>query len=363
MATRPPLVVAWETTRACPLACRHCRATAQRVAHPAELTHDEGTALVADIAQAFPGAVLILTGGEPLTRPDTLALADEGVRRGLHVALSVDVGRLLTPGMCRAIRSVGISAVSFSLHFPDAARSDAFASTPGFHEAALEGLANLRDAGVHIQLHTTVMRSNAALLPRMHRVAGELGVGAWELFFLVPTGRGRGLAGEELPPAGQERVLRWLYRLQRSSPFPVKQICAPHFRRIEAQCARGATQSARERHDRMRPERVTTRLSTMSRGCLAGQGFCFVSHVGDVCGCGFLPLSVGNVRDRPFSELYAGAPLFQAFRDPSRLGGDCGACEFRARCGGCRARAYAATGDPLAEEPDCAYSPTRLRVA
>jgi radical SAM protein with 4Fe4S-binding SPASM domain len=129
----------------------------------------------------------------------------------------------------------------------------------------------------------------------------------------------------------------------------VKQICAPHFRRVEAQ-------EARERGER-RPERVTTRLTTHSRGCLAGNGFCFVSHVGDVCGCGFLPLAVGNVRDRPFPELYTGAPLFRAFRDPARLGGDCGACEYRALCGGCRARAYAATGDPLAEEPDCAYEP------
>jgi len=346
----PPLVVAWETTRACPLACRHCRAAAQHVPHPAELTRDEGLALIDDLATRHPGAVLILTGGEPLVRPDIIELARAASGRGLRVALSVDVGRLLTAGTCRAIREAGVSAVSFSLHFPDAARSDAFASTPGFHEGALEGLANLRREGMHVQLHTTVMRSNAALLPRMHRLVGELGAAAWELFFLVPTGRGRLLADEELPPAEQERVLRWLYRLQRHSPFPVKQICAPHFRRIEAQSARG-------RGER-RPQRVTTRLTTMSRGCLAGQGFCFVSHVGDVCGCGFLPLSVGNVRDRPLSELYADAPLFQAFRDPASLGGDCGACEFRARCGGCRARAYAATGDPLAEEPDCAYEPS-----
>ncbi len=210
-------------------------------------------------------------------------------------------------------------------------------------------------AGQRFQLHTTVMRSNAELLPRMHRLVGELGAGAWELFFLVPTGRGRLLAGEELPPTAQERVLRWLYRLQRSSPFPVKQICAPHFRRVEVQSARARTER--------RPDRVTARLTTMSRGCLAGNGFAFVSHVGDVCGCGFLPLSVGNVRDRPFSELYAEAPLFEAFRNPSMLGGDCGACEFRAVCGGCRARAYAATGDPLAEEPDCAYKPAGLASA
>jgi AdoMet-dependent heme synthase len=324
------------------------------VPHPAELTHDEGLALIDDVARAFPGAVLILTGGEPLTRPDTLVLGEEGVRRGLGIALSVDVGWLLTPETCRAIRDAGIAAVSFSLHFPDEARSDAFASTPGFHAAALDGLANLRAVGQHVQLHTTVMRSNAALLPRMHRVVGELGAGAWELFFLVPTGRGRLLADEELAPADQERVLRWLYRLQRNSPFPVKQICAPHFRRIEAQ-------SARARGER-RPERVRARLSTMSRGCLSGNGFCFVSHVGEVCGCGFLPLSVGNVRDRPLSELYADAPLFQAVRDPTRLGGDCGACEYRARCGGCRARAYEATGDPLAEEPDCAFEPGAIHA-
>lgn len=347
----PPLVVAWETTRACPLACRHCRAAAQHHAHPSELTTAEGRALMDDLARGFPGAMIILTGGEPLTRPDTLELAAYGTALGLRVALSVDVGRLLTPQRCREIRAAGVLAVSFSLHFPDPARSDAFASTPGFHEGALEGLANLRAAGQHFQLHTTVMRSNAALLPRMHRLVGDLGAGAWELFFLVPTGRGRLLASEELSPQEQERVLRWLYRLQRHSPFPVKQICAPHFRRIEVL-------EARRRGER-RPERLGLRLGTLSRGCLSGNGFCFVSHVGDVCGCGFLPLSVGNVRDRSFSAIYTEAPLFQAFRDPAMLGGDCGACTFAALCGGCRARAYAATGDPLAEEPDCAFAPGR----
>jgi radical SAM protein with 4Fe4S-binding SPASM domain len=352
---RPPLVVAWEVTRACPLACRHCRAAAQPTGHPAELAFDEGLAFVRNLARAHPGAVLVLTGGEPLTRTDTLELAAAASSLGLNVALSVDVGRLLTPETCRSIQLAGIRRVSFSLHFPDAARSDAFSSTPGFFAGAMEGLANLRAAAIPFQLHTTVMRSNVRLLQRIHRLVGELGAEHWELFFLVPTGRGRLLADEELPPAEQERVLRWLYRLQRRSAFPVKQICAPHFRRVEAQ-------SARERGER-RPTRVTSRLTTMSRGCMAGNGFAFVSHVGDVCGCGFLPLAVGNVRDRPFSELYAHAPLFEAFRDPSRLGGDCGVCEFRGVCGGCRARAYAATGDPLAEEPDCAYAPTALATA
>ncbi len=346
---RPPLVVAWEVTRACPLACKHCRATAQHHPHPAELTHEEGLAFVDDLARGFPGAVLILTGGEPLTRPDTLRLAQEASARGLAVALSVDVGWLLTPETCEAIREAGVQRVSFSIHFPDAERSDAFTGTPGFFAAALEGLANLRAAGVPFQLHTSVMRATAPGLPELHALAERVGAAGWELFFLVPTGRGSRLAGEELSPEEQERVLEWLYDLQRRSSFPVKQICAPHFRRVEVQ-------SARARGER-RPQRVTTRLTVMSRGCLSGNGFCFVSHVGDVCGCGFLPLSVGNVRDRSFTELYNDAPLFAAFRDPARLGGACGACEFRAVCGGCRARAYAATGDPLAEEPDCAYEP------
>ncbi|HEY6017339.1 MAG TPA: radical SAM protein, partial [Gaiellaceae bacterium] len=152
---RPPLVIAWELTRACPLACRHCRATSQEERHPDELTTDEGAAFLRDVARAYPGAVVILTGGEPLTRPDTLTLAAVGTSLGLQMALSVDVGRLLTPETCERIRAAGVKRVSFSLHFPDAARCDEFTSTPGFWEGAMYGLANLREAGVPFQLHTS----------------------------------------------------------------------------------------------------------------------------------------------------------------------------------------------------------------
>jgi MoaA/NifB/PqqE/SkfB family radical SAM enzyme len=203
MGPRPPLVVAWEVNRSCPLACRHCRAAAQHRAHPAELTHDEALALMDDLAEAFPGAVLILTGGEPLTRPDTLELARAGAARGLRMALSVDVGWLLTPETCAAIRAADVQAVSFSLHFPDPPRSDRFASTPGFHAAALEGLANLRAAGQHFQLHTTVMRSNVALLPRMHRLAAAVGAGGWELFFSYRPGGGACSQGKSCPVASR----------------------------------------------------------------------------------------------------------------------------------------------------------------
>jgi MoaA/NifB/PqqE/SkfB family radical SAM enzyme len=169
---------------------------------------EEGVRLMENLAAAHPGAVLILTGGEPLTRPDVLELARAGTALGLQMALSVDVGRLLTPELCAEIGEAGVKRVSFSLHYPDAERCDRFTSTPGFFAGALSGLRNLRDAGVPFQLHTSVMRSNAALLPRMHELACELGASGWELFFLMPTGRGRGLAHEELPPVEQERVLR-----------------------------------------------------------------------------------------------------------------------------------------------------------
>ena len=224
------------------LPCAGAAAAASR-----RLTTAEGIGLLGAVADAFPGAVVIFTGGEPLARPDVLDLAAAASALGLLPALSVDVGALLTPATCRSIRDAGVRRVSFSLHFPDAARCDAFASTPGFHAGALAGLANLRSAGVRFQLHTTVMSSNARLLPTLHGLVGELGAAAWELFFLVPTGRGRLLAEEELPAAEQEQVLRWLYRLQRHSSFPVKQICAPHFRRVEVQAARARGERRRRR--------------------------------------------------------------------------------------------------------------------
>ena len=350
---RPPLVVAWEVTRACPLACRHCRAAAQRTGHPAELTFDEGLAFVRDLSRAHPGAVLVLTGGEPLTRPDTLRLAAAAGSLGLNAALSVDVGRLLTPETCRSIRLAGIRRLSFSLHFPDAARSDAFASTPGFFAGALEGLANVRAAGIPFQLHTTVMKSNVRLLQRIapaRRRARRRALGA----LLPRPDRAREAArrpGAAACRAGARASLALpaAAELVRSrSSRSARRTSGASRRRARASAASGA------------PTRVTSRLTTMSRGCMSGNGFAFVSHVGDVCGCGFLPL-VRRQRARP--------AVLRAVRARTAVPGvpRPGAARRRLRhlrvprlCGGCRARAYAATGDPLAEEPDCAYAPTAL---
>ena len=360
LGTRGPRVVAWETTRACPLACVHCRAEAQHTAHPAELTTSEGMTLLADIASMGGPTVVILSGGEPLTRPDIFELAGYGTSLGLHMAISPDDGRLLTPATVARMVDTGIKRVSFSLHYPTPAQNDHFARTPGAFAAAMSGLANLRAGEMPFQINTTVTRRNADSLEEMHALVSSLEPVAWDLFFLVPTGRARGMESEEMPPEQYERTLNWLFDLQRRTTMPVKQTCAPHFRRVERQRERAAEGEI------VRPAIAATpfqrtdygrRHSATSRGCMSGNGFCFVSHLGEVHGCGYLPISAGNLRTQPFSSIYAQSALFASLRDADQLRGKCGACEYRQVCGGCRARAFAASGDVLGEEPYCVYEP------
>ena len=357
-----PRVVAWETTRACPLACIHCRAEAQHHPDPAQLTTAEGFALLKDIASMGGPTVLILTGGEPLTRPDIFDLAEFGSGQGLYMAISPDDGRLLTPETVARLKRCGIQRVSFSLHYPDAEENDYFARTPGAFAAAMQGLANLREGGLPFQINTTVTARNADRLPRMYDLVRGLEPATWDLFFLIPTGRARMLRSDEMPPEEYERTLNWLYDLQKSSPLTVKQTCAPHFRRIERQRAKAEGGDGRNSPTASGPfasADYSRRHSAGSRGCMSGNGFAFVSHVGEVNGCGYLPLAAGNVRQQPFSEIYRNSPLFAGLRDADRLGGKCGACEYKQLCGGCRARAYADSGDCLGEEPYCVYEPVQ----
>ncbi len=366
--TTIPRVIAWEVTRACPLACIHCRAEAQPWPDPRQLSTREGEALLDDIASANNRAVVILTGGEPLTRNDLCGLAAYGTSLGLTMVVSSDYGRLLSQETVQNLKAAGVRRVSFSLHYPDAERADDFARTPGFFGMAVEALVNLREGGLPFQINTTVTRHNVNSLERLHELIISFGAANWDLFFLVPTGRAHFRINDELTPEQYETTLRWLYDLQRRSLIPVKQTCAPHFRRVELQLEREPGRSAPRPSSWMAEKAQDTvapggsysrRHGPTSRGCMSGNGFSFISHVGDVFGCGFLPVSVGNVRQRPFAELYRTAPLFLQLRDPSLLGGKCGICEYRTVCGGCRARAYALHQDVLAEEPYCVYQPIR----
>ncbi|MFA5027565.1 MAG: TIGR04053 family radical SAM/SPASM domain-containing protein [Candidatus Methylomirabilota bacterium] len=343
---RTPRLVAWETTRACDLACRHCRAVAQPAADPRQLSTGEAVRLIDDIAAFGEPIILILTGGDPLKRDDIFTLAARAAGKGLRVVMSPS-GTQVTPAIVTRLKAAGIQRISVSLDGSTAELHDEFRRVPGAFDEAVRSLAYAREGGLPFQVNTTVTRHNLHDLPAMLRRAIELGAAAWDVFMLVPTGRGT--IQMEIGPEEYEATLRFVHAVSRTAPIPVKMTCAPHYRRVQLQ----------ERATGGRPPKAP---AAPSRGCMAGFGFCFVSHIGEVGGCGYLPLLAGNVRERSLVEIYREAPLFQSLRDPNLLQGRCGICEYRMVCGGCRARALSATGNYLDEEPFCTYQPSSRNV-
>ncbi len=330
-----PRLVAWEVTRRCNLKCRHCRASAGECAVEGEFSLDEAKAVVDDIA-SFAKPVLILTGGEPLMCEwvwDIIAYARE---RGMTPAVGTN-GTLVDDEVARRLAASGVKRISVSLDFPTAGAHDEFRGVEGAFDAAVSGIAAARRAGVEVQVNTTVTRRNWRMLDEMHGLAVRLDAQALHPFLLVPTGRGAGLSGEELGAAEYEEALGWVCRRQRTSPLELKPTDAPQYRRIAIQ--QGVSCASR------------------GRGCLAGTGFAFISHVGGVQPCGYFDMTLGNVRETPFSRIWRESPVFADLRRPELLKGKCGACEYKAVCGGCRARALAVSGDYLAEEPNCAHVP------
>ena len=330
-----PRLVAWEVTRRCNLKCRHCRASAGDCAVEGEFSLDEAKAVVDDIA-SFAKPVLILTGGEPLMCEwvwDIIAYARE---RRMTPAVGTN-GTLVDDEVARRLAASGVRRISVSLDFPTAGAHDEFRGVEGAFDAAVSGIAAARRAGVEVQVNTTVTRRNWRMLDEMHDLAVRLDAQALHPFLLVPTGRGAGLSGEELGAAEYEEALGWVCRRQRTSPLELKPTDAPQYRRIAIQ--QGVACASR------------------GRGCLAGTGFAFISHVGGVQPCGYFDMTLGNVRRTPFSRIWRESPVFADLRRPERLKGKCGACEYKAVCGGCRARALAVSGDYLAEEPNCAHVP------
>lgn len=342
-AVQAPRLVAWEVTRACDLACQHCRAVAQPHADPRQLSTDEAYRLVDQIAAFREPVILILTGGDPLKRPDIFAIAERASRTGLRVVMSPS-GTQVTPASVAELKRAGVQRISVSLDGSTAALHDDFRRVSGAFDQATASVAYAREGGLPFQINTTVTRHNRHDLADMLRLAVELGAVTWDVFMLVPTGRGT--VQMEITPAEYEETLRFVYGASQTSPIQVKMTCAPHYKRIQLQERRSAAQ---------RPPRHAGH--GFSRGCMAGVGFCFVSHIGEVGGCGYLPLLAGNVRQAPLTEIYRESSLFKSIRDANLLQGRCGICEYRVVCGGCRARALAATGNYLDEEPFCTYHP------
>jgi heme b synthase len=343
----PPLrLLAWEVTRRCNLACLHCRAAAGMGPYPGELTTAEGLALLKDLA-GMGQVVVILTGGEPLLREDICDLTAYGARLGHRMVMAVN-GTLLTPAIAARLKEQGLQRLSISLDGAAAASHDALRAVPGAFAGALAGIAACREAGLPFQVNTTLTRANLKELPAIYELALELGAAAHHVFVLVPTGRGAEIQEQLVSPEEYDATLRWLLARQREGRLHLKPTCAPQFYRLwrEEAAARG---------EKVNP--ASHGLEALTKGCLGGQGFAFVSYRGEVQPCGYLELKAGDIREKPFSEIWANSVLFQQLRAVDAYRGKCHACQFRKVCGGCRARAYALTGDVLGEDPICPYEP------
>ena len=366
----PPRLIFWETTAGCNLACRHCRRIDIADAlTPKDLTTEEAYTLIDQIT-AFAQPILILSGGEPLMRPDIYPIARYATDADLIVALATN-GTLIDDAVAEQIKRSGIRRVSISFDGPDAATHDSFRGQGAF-DRAVAGMEALRNVEVPFQINTTVARHNADRMDEMLTLAQEVGAVSLHLFMLVPVGCGEEIADEaQISPEAYEEILEWLYEAERAGDLQLKATCAPHYFRIVRQHQaetrrRGSESTPPPSHHRQRKAGGghpggPPGMHTMTRGCLAGTGVCFVNHRGDVFPCGYLPVSAGSVREENLADIWQQAPIFQALRDPDLLKGNCGACEFKQVCGGCRARAYGTSGDYLAEEPFCTYQPRALQ--
>ena len=343
-----PFIVFWELTRACDLACRHCRACAVPDRDPRELTTEEGKALL-DSVSAMGTPLVVLTGGDPAKRPDLVALVRHGASLGLRVALTPSATPLVTRELLAELRDAGLARLAVSLDGASRGLHDGFRGVEGSHARTFEILRTARELGITTQVNTSITRFNQHELAAIADNIAELGVELWGVFFVVPTGRGVSeacLSAEEV-----EKTLEWLATVAERHLFDVKTTAAPQFRRVLLQ--------RKFKH----ADIVGLRdgIGRAVRGVNDGQGVAFVSHVGDVSPSGFLPIPCGNVRDEGLPWIYRQHAVFRELRDTGALEGKCGACEFRSVCGGSRARAYATTGDMLAEDPACAYVPRGLR--
>jgi len=343
-----PFTIAWELTRACAYSCAHCRADAQPKRDPRELDTAEAKRLIDMLVGFGTRPILVFTGGDPLMRRDLFELARYADERGLRVSLTPTATALPTRERMREARAAGIRRVAFSLDAADPAVHDRFRGFGGSFTRTLAGMRNAFAEDLPIQINTTVCAHNVDQLKQFVPLLEQWGIVQWSVFFLVPVGRGSQLT--MLTAEQHEEVLGWLCGIADSAPFDVKATAAPQYRRIVRQRSRRGAGAGFHFPDGLnRPGH--------GKGVNDGRGFMFISHIGEVMPSGFLPLSVGNVREHDPVALYRDAPLFRELRDPGALGGKCGRCEFREVCGGSRARAFAVTGDHLAADPSCPYQP------
>ena len=356
-----PMLVFWETTRSCLLACRHCRASATTTRPPGELSTAEGRALIDQVAGfGRPYPILVLTGGDCLLRPDLFDLVDYAVSRGIPVCLSPSVTPLLTAGVIRRIADCGVRAVSISLDGSGAQTHDGIRGIAGHFDNTITAIRQLVTSGLTVQVNTTVMEQNVDELPAVAELLAQAGAHIWEVFFLVQVGRGT--ATQPLTASAHEDVCHFLYDAS-AYGFIVRTVEAPFFRRVVAARRAGAAPAGSFHYQKLSADLVA-RLGAPSGQPSAhtaptrdGKGIVFISSDGDVYPAGFLPLGLGNVRTRPLADIYRDDSLLRSIR-AAAFTGRCGGCDYADLCGGSRARAYAATGDPLGPDPACPFQPS-----
>jgi heme b synthase len=342
-------LVAWETTRNCNLNCVHCRAAATRGPYSGELDTDSALGLLDQIA-GVGNPIVILTGGEPLLRADIFDIARYGTDLGLRMVMAPN-GTLITESIARKMADAGIRRISVSLDGATREKHDRFRGVDGAFDGALKGIEIAKNAGIEFQINTTITRVNLPEIPKIQELAVQLGAVAHHIFLLVPTGRGKYIVDQEITAEEYENTLNWFYEQRDKTPLQLKATCAPHYYRILRQ---------RAKEDGKKVTFETHGLDAVTRGCLGGIGFCFISHRGIVQPCGFLHVNCGDVTKASFADIWNHSETFTALRAYDRLKGKCGSCEYKKVCGGCRARAFEATGDILAEEPLCSFQPVAL---
>ncbi len=341
-------MVAWEITRQCNLSCVHCRASSEYGPYEGEFTTGQCFRLIDNIV-SFSKPVVILTGGEPYLRDDIFDIAVYGDKQGLRMVLATN-GTLVTDELAERTRKSGIKRVSISIDGADEKNHDDFRGVPGAFAGSLRGIEAFKRAGVEFQINTTITRHNHHQIQDILRLALSLGAAAHHIFLLVPTGRARDMADQEITREEYEKTLHWFYDQSFISPIQLKATCAPHFYRIYHQRKKEMSDTSKVPH---------SPLHTMTRGCMGGSSFCFISHTGQVQPCGFLEIDCGQLKEKEFSDIWENSKIFNDLRDLKTYKGKCGRCEFLKVCGGCRARAYEMTGDYLAEEPFCVYEPKK----
>jgi AdoMet-dependent heme synthase len=362
-----PFLAIWEVTQSCDLACKHCRAAAQPIPHPDELTNAEGKALIDQIAE-MGVPIFVFTGGDPLKRKDVFELIRYAADKGVKVAVTPSATPLLTREAMFKLKDAGLVRLGISLDGSTPEIHDMFRGLPGAWARTIQAINWANEAGIPIQVHTTISRHTAHDLDNLCALFEKLAIVMWNVFFLVPVGRGQ--IGDLLSGDDFENVFGKIYELSHRVSFQIKTTEAMHYRRYLLQHNReerkmghgndhphGAAATHKFEPGAPTDDAKTRTASWATRRVNDGKGFMFISHVGNVYPSGFLPIHAGNVRERPVAQIYREAPIFKSLRDTSLLKGKCGACEYKEICGGSRARAYALTGDPLAQEPCCIYQP------